>query len=203
MNSAEPARHLGVALLAAGASRRMGRPKLLLPWAGTTILGHLVALWQSLATQVAVVVANGDEAIAGELDRLAFPVAGRVWNEEPQRGMFSSVQAAAKWAGWQAKIMHWAVVLGDQPLIRMETLRKLIAFAAGHPEHLCQPRRGGRGRHPVILPPWAWAELGGSKAESLRDFLHTHTAEIRFLDVEDEGVEIDFDSPDDYANARR
>jgi len=200
MNS--PARLLGVVLLAAGASRRMGQPKLLLPWAGTTILGHLVALWQSLAAQVAVVGASCDGAIAAELDRLAFPTVGRVWNEEPQRGMFSSVQIAARWAGWRADITHWVVVLGDQPLIRVETLRELVAFVDKHPDHICQPRRGGRGRHPVILPPWAWAELGGSKAESLRDFLHTHAAEIRFLDVNDEGVEIDLDTPEDYAKAR-
>src|SRR5438874_1514761 len=38
----------GVIILAAGRSRRMGRPKMLLPWGNTTVLGHLVAQWQAL-----------------------------------------------------------------------------------------------------------------------------------------------------------
>ncbi|MGH7953692.1 MAG: NTP transferase domain-containing protein, partial [Limisphaerales bacterium] len=32
---------LAAIILGAGASARMGRPKLLLPWGGTTVVGHL------------------------------------------------------------------------------------------------------------------------------------------------------------------
>ncbi|HRY59690.1 MAG: NTP transferase domain-containing protein [Verrucomicrobia bacterium] len=39
---------LGVVLLAAGRSARMGKPKLLLPWGDTSVLGHLIRQWQSL-----------------------------------------------------------------------------------------------------------------------------------------------------------
>ena len=39
---------LGVVILAAGASSRMGRPKLLLPWSGTTVIGHLLNQWRAL-----------------------------------------------------------------------------------------------------------------------------------------------------------
>ncbi len=47
---------LGVVILGAGASSRMGRPKLLLPWGATTIVGHLLEQWQTLgAAQIAVV----------------------------------------------------------------------------------------------------------------------------------------------------
>ena len=37
---------LGVIILAAGASERMGRPKLLLPWGKSTVLAHLLAQWR-------------------------------------------------------------------------------------------------------------------------------------------------------------
>ena len=33
---------LGVIILGAGASSRMGRPKLLLPWGDTSVIGHLI-----------------------------------------------------------------------------------------------------------------------------------------------------------------
>ncbi|HOW79579.1 MAG TPA: NTP transferase domain-containing protein, partial [Verrucomicrobiota bacterium] len=72
---------LGVVLLAAGRSARMGKPKLLLPWGGTSVLGHLIRQWQSLgAAQLSVVCAAGDSALAAELDRLGFPAENRILN---------------------------------------------------------------------------------------------------------------------------
>ncbi len=47
----------GVIILGAGASSRMGTPKLLLPWRDTTIIGHLISQWRELgAAQIAVVL---------------------------------------------------------------------------------------------------------------------------------------------------
>src|SRR5689334_21433753 len=105
-----------VVLLAAGASSRMGKPKMLLPWRKTTVLGHLIEVWGELAAQqIAVVYAKADGALEAELDRVAFPNANRIINPEATRGMFSSIQCAAQWRGWNVNITHWAIVLGDQP----------------------------------------------------------------------------------------
>ncbi len=55
---------LGVVILGAGASSRMGQCKLLLPWGNTSVIGHLIRQWQSLtAHQIAVVLAAGDEVL--------------------------------------------------------------------------------------------------------------------------------------------
>jgi len=90
-----------VVILAAGASSRMGRPKMLLPWGETTVLGCLVAQWQQTgARQITVVVAANDSGITNELDRIGFPREQRITNPDPARGMFSSIQAAARWHGW-------------------------------------------------------------------------------------------------------
>src|SRR5262245_22414275 len=65
--------NFGVVILAAGASSRMRQPKLLLPWGGTTVLGHLLGQWKALhARQIAVVCAVEGEAVVAELDRLGF-----------------------------------------------------------------------------------------------------------------------------------
>src|SRR6185369_245461 len=87
----------GVVILAAGASLRMGQPKMLLPWGETSILGHLLAQWQSLLPeQIAVVCAREDQAIVNELDQLGFPHANRIGNPSPEHGMFRSIQCAAR-----------------------------------------------------------------------------------------------------------
>src|ERR1035438_4891955 len=108
----ERAYAVGVVILGAGRSSRMGRPKLLLPWGKTSVLGHLIAQWQALgAKQIAVVCAAADQAVFVELERLGFPATNRICNPAPDRGMFSSVQCAAQWEGWQPALTHWAIVL--------------------------------------------------------------------------------------------
>jgi len=194
---------LATVILAAGASTRMGRPKLLLEWEHTTVLGHLVGLWQgSGAAQITVVCAADDDALATECDRLGVPAEARIINPEPARGMFSSIQCAARWAGWWADVTHWAIALGDQPHLQPDTLCALVDFASQQPGAICQPGRDGSGRHPVILPRPAWCELAGSTVATLREFLHERAAEVRLLASDDPGLDLDLNQPGDYVRAR-
>ena len=179
----------------------MGRPKLLLPWEETTVLGHLLAQWRALGTsQSAVVCAADDEAIARELDRLGVPGDERIYNPDPGRGMFSSLQAASRWQGWSANLTHWAVVLGDQPHLRHQTLRRLLEFSAAHPGEVCQPARAGHGRHPVILQRAAFLDLATSAASDLKEFLAAMPRPPALCEMEDPGLDLDMDRPEDYAN---
>src|SRR5260370_8277982 len=105
----------------------MGRPKLLLPWSGTSVLGHLIDQWQALkAEQVAVVSAADDSLIQAELDRLGFSANDRVLNAAPERGMFSSIRCAAQWPGWKTALTHCAIVLRSQPHIIPKTLPPVL-----------------------------------------------------------------------------
>src|SRR5947208_14623032 len=98
----------GVVILAAGASSRMGKPKLLLPWGGTSVLGHLIGQWKALrAVQIAAVCASGDQAVSAEFDRLDFPRLNRVVNPTPERGVFDSIERAASWVRWTAALARW------------------------------------------------------------------------------------------------
>jgi molybdenum cofactor cytidylyltransferase len=196
---------LGVTILAAGLSSRMGRPKMLLPWAGTSVLGHLIAQWQRLgAHEITVVCAIGDSSIDAELDRLSFPSGGRILNPSPEAGMFSSIQCAARWPGWdRASVTHLAIVLGDQPHLREQTLRSLIAFCAEHPNRICLPRQGGHRRHPVILPIGFLSGLAEAPQTNLRDFLDATKSNTAILESDDPGLALDLDHPEDYQRAVR
>jgi len=194
--------NLGVAILAAGASSRMGRSKLLLPWGTTTVLGHLLGLWRAVRpAQLAVVTTASDVGVHQELERLGLPTTNCILNPAPERGMFSSVQGAAAWEGWTTTVTHWAIALGDQPLVRIETLRELLQFAEAHEEQVCQPSRNGRGRHPVILTQKVRAQLRSSTAQNFKQFLLRCGTTMARLETDDEGLDIDLDEPADYERA--
>ena len=197
-----PSFALGVVILAAGRSTRMGRPKLLLPWGDTSVIGHLISEWRALEVgQVAVVRAADDAVLQLELDRLGFSLADRILNPTPERGMFSSVQCAARWSAWKAGLTHWAIVLGDQPQISRDTLRTILAFSAAHPEQICVPKQGGHRRHPLLLPRTEFLQLAGSTAPDLKSVMDHHIEKIGFCELDDAALELDIDRPEDYERA--
>ncbi len=192
----------GVVILGAGASRRMGRPKLLLPWNGTTIVGHLVSEWTTLeATQTVVVMSAENQPLKSELDRRSFPVENRLINPHPDLGMFSSIQCAARWTGWEPTLSHVVITLGDQPHLKRATLRILIHFSAKRADKICQPSVAGRPRHPVVLPRAALEQLRGREFETLAHFLKAHRQEIELIEIDDPGLNLDLDTPADYETA--
>jgi molybdenum cofactor cytidylyltransferase len=193
---------LGVVILAAGRSTRMGKPKLLLPWGGTSVLGHLIHQWEALgAKQIAIVCAADDKSVQLEMDRLGFPARDRIINPAPQHGMFSSIQCAAQWPGWAPALTHWAIVLGDQPHLARQTLRGVLDFSAAHPASICQPARLGHCRHPVLLPKSVFRRVATSMAATLKEFLAGSPRKVAFCELDDPGLDLDIDYPEDYQRA--
>ncbi len=194
---------LGAIILGAGVSSRMGRPKLLLPWCGTSIIGHLIGQWQTLgASQIAVVCRPDDSKLGAELERLGFPRSNCIENPQPGRGMFSSILCAANWIGWKRNIVVWAIVLGDQPHLRLETLRTVLKFQAGHSQAICQPEFDGHARHPVLLPSLALRELKRTPAKTLKTFLEQTSCQSVKCSIADSGLSLDLDTPEDYKQAK-
>ena len=181
----------------------MGRPKLLLPWRETTVIGQIIRQWRELgAGQIAVVHRPNDVTLFAELDRLKFSAQDRIKNSQPELGMFSSIVCAANWPGWRNEISGWAIALGDQPHLQTGTLRTLLEFVAQNPDAVCQPQFGGHARHPVILPRAAFVGLKTSHAESLKDFLNAASCRRAVFATNDSGLDLDLDAPDDYQRAR-
>ncbi|HWQ91536.1 MAG TPA: nucleotidyltransferase family protein [Clostridia bacterium] len=194
---------VGAVILAAGRSSRMGRPKLLLPWSDTTVLGHLLRQWTAAgASQVVTVLAAGDSALSEELDRLGVPASERILNPHPELGMFHSIQLAARWPGWRSGLTHWAISLGDQPHLRLSTLSAVFPNTAAEADLVSQPIGAeGLGRHPVLLPRKVFRMLTAVNAATLKAFLAQFP--IRLCPVDDPGLELDLDYPEDYDRARQ
>ncbi len=196
--------NFGVVILAAGASQRMGRSKLMLRWRDTTVLGHVRKTWNDLgALQTCVVHSASDATILSELDRLKHPQGDRIPNPNPETGMFGSVRCAAGWKGWNPDLTHWLITLGDQPQIRWDTLKALIQHAYLHPDSICQPAFDGRPKHPVLLPQSIFRELAASEDSDLKAFLERRQAQVALLASSDSGLDFDLDTPADYQEALR
>jgi molybdenum cofactor cytidylyltransferase len=214
---------IGVVILGAGASSRMGRPKLLLPWKNTTVIGHIIRQWRELgAAQIAVVHRPNDEALveaikhaeggagsplpattqmndgAHGVTRPANSSTHCIVNPRAEQGMFSSIVCAANWPGWRREISNWAIVLGDQPHLQTATLRALLKFAAQNPDAIYQPQFGDHGRHPVILPRTGIESLKRTQAGNLRDFLKQIRCPSVKCPMADPGLALDMDTPEDY-----
>jgi molybdenum cofactor cytidylyltransferase len=191
-------------ILAAGQSRRMGRPKLLLPWKQTTVLGHLMEQWKKLPVrQLAVVCSETARELHADMDRLGLPASNRIINPAPERGMFSSIQCAGNWPGWKPELTHWLITLGDQPHLRIETLQTLLEFGSRNSEKICQPLRKAHRRHPVLMPKRVFAELANPATENLKSFLEAHASALAGFECDDAGLDSDLDTPEDYERLKR
>lgn len=195
--------HLGAVLLAAGRSSRMGRPKMLLPWAHTNVLGWHIHQWQALGTTQMAIVLSGPGPVWACLDRLSFPAEQRIINPDPGAGMFRSIQCASDWAGWKQTLSHFAIILGDQPHLRRATLARLLEFSAANPDRVCQPHFQDRMGHPIVMPRSVFATLKNATTHTLKDFLGQLSPGPLACDVDDPGLGLDLDTPEDYRNLAR
>jgi molybdenum cofactor cytidylyltransferase len=182
-------------ILAAGESKRMGQPKLLLPWENSTILETVV--WKALSTRSdgILVVLGADREKIGDLIKKA-PVK-TVYNQHYKEGMLSSVRAGltALPSGTRAAIF----ALGDQPLIPPEAFDLLLdSFAASEKGIILPTFRGKRG-HPLLVDMKYKDEiLGLDDRIGLRGLLQAHPGEILEVPINDPGILKDIDSPDEY-----
>lgn len=182
-------------ILAAGESRRMGRPKLLLPWGKTTILEKVVDNYlKANISELVVVVGANQESIREIL--ISKPVV-IVENAQYLEGMGTSIGKGVHAAADQAE--GYLVGLGDQPLITSEIIDALITvFLEEHPGiALCSYRK--QQGHPVIFARkfrQALCELKGDMGG--RTIISQHGAEVKYVDIGSEAILVDIDTPDDY-----
>lgn len=111
-------------VLAAGSSERFGRPKQLIPWGETTLLGHVVAgLDEWPVDEVWVVLgAHADEI----LDTVDLGEAGVILNEQHEEGMASSLRVGLDAIARRSRADRVFIVMGDQPRLDPEVAHHLV-----------------------------------------------------------------------------
>lgn len=187
---------------AAGHSRRMGRPKLLLPWRDSVLIEHVLTQWKAGGVDHITVVCRREdrELIACCSQANATVVAP----SEPLPEMKHSV--AAGLAEIETKFQPvsgdvWLLAPGDLPGLSAAVIRRLrSAHRPDSPSILAPTWRGQRG-HPVLFP-WSTAVEVAALGENqgVNVLLQRHP--VRAVAFGREGVPADVDTPEDYRRLR-
>lgn len=166
----------------------MGSPKALLPWESGTFVQHLVGLLEALPLSGLVITRL---ELADQL-QVSWPVHV---NDDPERGMLSSLQVAL--AQVPEDCPWLMVVLVDQPAISPETFRIMASQAS--PRGWSSPVHEGRRGHPVVIGRECFPRLRAAHPDQTpRQVLSQFTR--RLVEVADPCVSLDFDTPQEWQN---
>jgi len=182
-------------VLAAGWSSRMGAFKPLLPFAGDTVVGQVIASLKAAGIGRVLVVAGHEAA------RLAPAVEARgatvVANPDFAEGMITSIRAGI--AALPDSVAAVMILPVDIPLIRPGTLARLAGLSVSGDTAVLRPTFRGRAGHPPVIARRLFAEIVASPTDaSLRDILAGHRRETVEVPVIDSGILTDMDYPEDY-----
>lgn len=187
-------------LLAAGLSTRMGRPKPLLPWGDRTLVEAQVAMLRDAGADDIVVV-TGHEA-----DRIEQVLVGSgarvVFNPRYAEGRATSVRAGAQAIPDGTGCI--VVLSVDQPRTA-DLVRAVIDAHLRAGALITVPRHAGRRGHPVVFAGSLLPELREvtEEGEGMRAVRRRHADRTVEVEVADEQVLLDVNTPDAYAAALR
>jgi len=184
-------------ILAAGSSRRMGQPKMLLPWGKVTVIEHVISTFMHAGIEEIVLVTGGAHEQVEEAT-VQYPIR-RIYNKDHAAGeMLSSLQCGLR-ALETAPADAALIGLGDQPQVEAQSVRSICAAYPEGSSRLIVPSFQRRRGHPWLVARPLWEELLTMQPpESPRDFLNKHANEIHYVDVNTPSILADLDTPEDY-----
>jgi molybdenum cofactor cytidylyltransferase len=179
-------------VLAAGGSRRLGRPKQLLPYGDGTLLDHTLATARACAfDQLLCVIGGGADGVREAVDLTGVQV---VENQAFGTGCSSSIAAAVGVVDPGCDVL--VLLLGDQPGVTPATVAALLAGRGDAPLAACR-YADGRG-HPLAFARSVFADLHGLHGDkAVWKLMDQRAAEV--VDVPIAGdVPLDVDTWEDY-----
>ncbi|MEO7263244.1 MAG: NTP transferase domain-containing protein [Jatrophihabitantaceae bacterium] len=171
-------------VLAAGAGRRLGRPKADVEFGGQRLVDRAVATLRAGGCAEVLAVLRPEQAGAAG--------ARTVVNPDPDRGMGSSLRCAlAELAGDQrsaACVVLLVDLVGVRPAEVAAVIERHRAGAA-----IVAVRRAGQRSHPVLVSNRWYSEFAAAAVgdQGGRDFFTRRLADTSFLDYPDPVSEID------------
>ena len=142
-------------VLAAGGSKRLGRPKQLLSYGSGTLLGHVLGTARECGfDQLLCVIGGAADEVRAKVDFSGVEV---VENPDFGEGCSSSIAAALDAIDERADVL--VLMLGDKPGVTPETVARLLAERGDAPIAVCSYEDGPG--HPLAFSRSLFPELEG------------------------------------------
>ena len=187
---------VGIVVLAAGGSQRMGQPKQLLPFGGRTLLRRAVeTAMASTCRPIVVTIGAHEELLGPELHALPVFVAH---NPDWAQGISSSLRVGVQALTKAAPSVEGALImLADQPLVSAEDLDRLVAVHRETGKDIVASEYAGTRGVPVFIAAWLFEQAtrltGEAGGKSLIARYAEHVASVPLT-----GAATDIDTPADY-----
>jgi molybdenum cofactor cytidylyltransferase len=190
---------LAAAILAAGESRRMGEPKALLPYRGSTFLEHLLEVTRHARIGVTRVVlgAHATEICA----KVHVDPAIVIMNPDWPKGQLSSIQCAVRSLpiGATEGLLLCPV---DHPLVSANLIAQLIAAFDSSAKLIAVPVFRGRRGHPVLFRSVLYEDLlAASPDVGARQVVWAHADSLAEVSTEEEGAVLNLNDPETLRKA--
>lgn len=188
---------IGILILAAGSSSRMGVSKQMLPVEGTSLLGKTIstALETGYKNIVVVLGSNADE------HRIAaneFPVTS-ILNPEWRKGLGTSVKAGVRYFQSQNSVKGIVILVCDQPKLTSSVILDLISKQKQTHQSIVASRYGGTlGVPALFMSDFFNAILTLQDDHGAKRIILQHQDHASMIDFP--SGEIDLDTPEDYDN---
>ncbi len=182
-------------VLAAGESRRMGMPKPLLRFGGTTFLDQILSVLRSSRVEgMTVVLGAQAETIRASVDLSEVDV---VVNGDYLQGQLSSLIRGLKSLPVDADAVLLCLV--DHPFITTEVVDQLVgAFDETH-EPIVVPVFNGQRGHPALFARSLFDELVlAPEDQGARYVVSSNEDKVLEVNVHDRAVTMAIDTPQDY-----
>jgi len=183
-------------LLSAGDSRRMGTPKALLKLSdGDSFLEEIACNLQKSGFQPILLVLGKDASkiqpfVPEEITRVLV-------NPHPENGQLSSFQRGIR--ELPDDVPGCLMALIDHPLVALETYLKIAEHIGQNPDRIAVPSKDFKKGHPTYFPARFFREILHAPLETgAHRILKNHPEEIDYILVDDNGIFIDFDTPEAY-----
>jgi molybdenum cofactor cytidylyltransferase len=186
---------LSAILLAAGESKRMGKPKQLMPFGQSTLLEQAIDnLMNSAVDEIIVVLGYKAEEM---IKTIAAKPVKIVVNPNYRQGMSTSIIAGLSLVDSQAQTVMLA--LGDQPSVDSQTINRLIEEFYRHDKGIAIPTYRGMRGHPIIFTIKYKQELLEPRGDiGGREIIRHHPDDVLEVAVDSASVASDIDTKSDY-----
>ena len=189
--------NVGAVILAAGSSSRMGTPKQILQFEGSSLLKRaMLAALGAKCRPVVVVTGAEAELCRRELDQLDVLEA---FNPNWETGMASSVRTGIEClVNIEANIAGTVLLLCDQPHVTSDTISNLVATHHATGRLIIASSYAGSFGVPALFSRTLFKELTQLEgASGAKEIIKRHASDALFLPFPEGGVDVD--TPDDFA----